>query len=66
MVKIIKNKVSDITSRIRLYFLFHGILLFFGTQNCPPNMSIIRELCDIRDGRHIMTMTMTMKIIYLT
>ena len=22
-------------------------------QNCPPNMSIIRELCDIRDGRHI-------------
>ena len=22
-------------------------------QNCPANMSIIRELCDIRDGRHI-------------
>ena len=23
------------------------------SQNCPANMSIIRELCDIRDGRHI-------------
>ena len=22
-------------------------------QNCPANMAIIRELCDIRDGRHI-------------
>ena len=22
-------------------------------QNCPANMSIIRELCDIRDGRYI-------------
>ena len=22
-------------------------------QNCPANMSIIRELCDFRDGRHI-------------
>ena len=22
-------------------------------QNCPANMSIIRELCDIRDGSHI-------------
>ena len=22
-------------------------------QNCPANMSIIRELCDIRDGKHI-------------
>ena len=22
-------------------------------QNCPANMSIIRELCDISDGRHI-------------
>ena len=22
-------------------------------QNCPADMSIIRELCDIRDGRHI-------------
>ena len=22
-------------------------------QNCPANMSIIRELCVIRDGRHI-------------
>ena len=21
-------------------------------QNCPSNMSIVRELCDIRDGRH--------------
>ena len=21
-------------------------------QNCPANMSTIRELCDIRDGRH--------------
>ena len=22
-------------------------------SSCPANMSIIRELCDIRDGRHI-------------
>ena len=22
-------------------------------QECPPNLSIIRVLCDIRDGRHI-------------
>ena len=26
------------------------------SQICPPNISIIRELCNIRDGRHIMTM----------
>ena len=24
-------------------------------QNCPASMSIIRELCDIRDGRHIVS-----------
>ena len=53
MVKIIKNKVSDITSRIRLYFFIPWHFIVFSTQNCPPNMSIIRELCDIRDGRHI-------------
>ena len=22
-------------------------------QNCPPIMSVFRELCDITDGRHI-------------
>ena len=44
--------------KLMFYYVLQDILnnsyaYIKSAQNCPANMSIIRELCDIRDGRHM-------------